>query len=237
VNGAAQNPSIGVVLQELGNRVTAFAPHLLAMVLVLLAGLILAGVAHVVLRWLLKAFRFDRLAANVGVSSILERAGIRRPPSNLLALLVAWSLLAAFVLLSVAVLDLPIAVDVLSRALLYLPKLFIALALLLLGALLAAFLSRTVLIAAVNAGLPSARTLAGAVRAGVLIVALTMALEYVGVGSQVILVAFTILFGGTVFAAALAFGLAGKDLARDLLQMLVTRSRGDAPGEDQRRHL
>jgi hypothetical protein len=52
---------------------------------------------------------------------------------------------------------------------------------------------------------------------------IAMVLEHVGVGRQVIVAAFTILFGGTVFALALAFGLAGKELATDVLRALVTR--------------
>jgi hypothetical protein len=62
-----------------------------------------------------------------------------------------------------------------------------------------------------------------------------MALEHLGVGRQIILVSFTILFGGVVLALSLAFGYAGRDLARELLEKLARK--GEPPREDPLRHL
>jgi hypothetical protein len=148
----------------------------------------------------------------------------------------AWTLLAVFVLLAIAALDLEFAMDLVSRALAYLPQVLLAGALLLLGALVGAFVRRSVLIAAVNAGLPSARALAGAAHTALLVLFAAMALEHLGVGRQVILTSFTIAFGGVVFALALAFGLAGRDLARDVLERALRSTPGEAP-DDARRHL
>ncbi|HET7294516.1 MAG TPA: hypothetical protein VFM88_18975, partial [Vicinamibacteria bacterium] len=138
--------------------------------------------------------------------------------------------------LAIGALNLQFAMDLLSRTLSYVPQVIIAGALLALGALVSAFLRRSVLIAAVNAGLPSARLLAGGVHTALMVLFVAMALEHLGVGRQIIVVSFTILFGGVVFALSLAFGLAGRDLARDFLERLV---RGPAPEEkpDDLRHL
>jgi hypothetical protein len=62
-----------------------------------------------------------------------------------------------------------------------------------------------------------------------------MALEHLGVGRQTLLISFTILFGGIVLALALAFGLAGRDLAKDLLERLTRR--GEAGKSDELHHL
>jgi hypothetical protein len=126
--------------------------------------------------------------------------------------------------------------DLVSRAVTYLPRVLIALALVLLGALVSAFLRRSVLIAAVNAGLPSARILAAAVHTALMILFAAMALEQLGVGRQVILTSFTILFGGGVFALSLAFGLAGRDLAREFLERLL-RPRAPEDKGDGLHHL
>jgi hypothetical protein len=55
------------------------------------------------------------------------------------------------------------------------------------------------------------------------------------VGRQILLVSFTIAFGGVVLALALAFGLAGRDLARELLAALLRHPPGT--DEDTLRHL
>ena len=88
------------------------------------------------------------------------------------------------------------------------------------------------LIAAVNAGLPSARLLAGGVHTALMVLFVAMALEHLGVGRQIIVVSFTILFGGVVLALALSFGLAGRELARGLLERVVRGPAGEEKRDD-----
>jgi len=218
-------------------RVTALAPNLLAMLIILVAGLILGGAARYLVRLGLSALKVDRFARRTGVSVVLEKGGMRGDPSNVISLAIAWFIVGIFVILAIGALNLELALGLLSRAFLYIPQLLVALALMILGTMVATFLRRTVLIAAVNAGMPAARPLAFAVQVAVIILALAMALEHLGVGRQVILTAFAVLFGGVVFALALAFGLAGRDLAHDLLQRMADRSRPQEPPEDPLRHL
>jgi hypothetical protein len=61
-----------------------------------------------------------------------------------------------------------------------------------------------------------------------------MALEHVGLGRQVVLTAFSIVFGGAVLALALAFGLAGREMAHDALERLLRK--GDERGDDDGLH-
>lgn len=222
-------------LTGFGERLEDFAPRLLAMLVILAVGVLAAGALRLLLAMLLPRLGFDRFAQRVGLAVVLQKGGIRRPPSRVLATTLAWAVLAVFVLLAIGALDLQIAMDLVSRSLAYLPQLLIAVAILILGTLVSAFVRRSVLIAAVNAGLPSARFLAGSAQTALMVLFLAMALEHLGVGRQVILVSFTILFGGAVFALSLAFGLAGRDLARGFLERLAHPPQ-DAEREDLR-HL
>lgn len=200
------------------DRLADFGPNLLAMLLILAVGLMSAAVVRLVVKAVLPRLGFDRFAQRVGLAVVLERGGIANRPSNVVALVLAWGVLAAFVLLAIGTLNLQFAMELVSRGFLYLPQLLVAMGVLILGAMVAGFLRRSVLIAAVNAELPYARVLAGAAHTALLVLAVAMALEHLGVGRQVILAAFTIAFGGVVFALALAFGLAGADLAREFLE-------------------
>jgi hypothetical protein len=219
-----------------GERMAAFGPNILAMLVILVAGLLVAGSLHFVLRLALPRLGFDRFAERLGVEEVLRKGGIARPPSAALALVLAWAVVAIFFVLAIGALNLQFAMDLVSRTFTYLPQVLIAAALLVLGALVSAFLRRSVLIAAVNAGLPSARLLAGAVHTALLVLFVAMALEHLGVGRQVILASFTILFGGAVLALSLAFGLAGRDLAREFLERLVRRPSPDEK-RDELHHL
>jgi hypothetical protein len=214
---------IRTTLVEFGARFQAFVPNLLAMLVLLVVGLLAAGAVRFAVGFVLRRLAFDRFSERTGVRTVLQKGGIRAAPSSFLALTLAWFVLAVFVLLAVAALDLGAAVEVVNRAFAYIPNLLLAGALLLLGSLVAGFARRSVLIAAVNGGIPSARLLAGGAQAAVLVLFGAMALEHLGLGRQVILVSFTILFGGVVFALSLAFGLAGRDLARESLEKMRAR--------------
>jgi hypothetical protein len=220
---------------EFGARLQAFAPNLLAMVVVLLAGVLVAGAVRVALSLLLPRLGVDRFVERSGIGDVARRAGLARRPSRAIALTAAWVVVAVFVLLAVAALDLRVAIDLVSRAFAWLPHLLVAVAVLLAGGLVAGFVRRSVLIAAVNAGLPSARVLASSAHAALVVLFSAMALEEVGLGRRVVLTAFAIFFGGVVLALALAFGLAGKEIARESLERLLRRR--PAEDEDGLKHL
>ena len=224
---------LGKMLSGFGEKLAAFGPNLLAMLLILTAGVIVAGAADLLARFVLARLGFDRLAQQWGVNSVLQFG--RREPSRVVAAVIAWLVLGVFLLLAVSALDLAVAVELISKAFAYLPNVLVAVLILVIGSLVSAFLRRSVLIAAVNAGLPSAHSLAAAVHVALMVVFVAMALEHLGVGRQVILISFAILFGGLVLALALAFGLAGRDLARDYLERVV-RGREEGAG-DELRHL
>jgi hypothetical protein len=222
-------------LGEFGTRMQAFAPSLLAMLVLLVAGAVVAGVVRVALGFLLPLLGVDRFAERSGIGDVARRAGLARRPSRAIALAVAWMVLAVFFLLAVAALNIQVAVGLVSQAFAWLPHLLVAVALLLAGGLVAGFARRSVLIAAVNAGLPSARLLSSGAHAALIVLFAAMALEQVGLGQRVVLTAFAISFGGVVLALALAFGLAGKEIARESLERLLRR-RG-TEDEDGLRHL
>jgi len=220
---------------EFGARLQAFAPNLLAMLVLLVTGAVVAGAVRLALAFVLPRLGVDRFAERSGIGDVARRAGLTRRPSRTIALAVAWIVLAVFVLLAVAALDLRVAVDLVARAFAWLPHLLVAIALLVAGGLVAGFARRSVLIAAVNAGLPSARLLSSGAHAALFVLFAAMALDEVGLGQRVVLTAFAISFGGIVLALALAFGLAGKEIARESLERLLRR-RGPED-EDGLKHL
>src|SRR5262249_20705344 len=159
-----------------------------------------------IVRRLARGIGFDRHMERWGLGSSLRGAGIQRAPSEVLGLILFWVTFVIFASLGVDALGFGTASTILLA---FVPPLFAALLVLLVGWLVANFLSQGLLIAAVNAGLPEARLLSRAVHWGVLLFAGATALTHLGIGKEMVLVAFGITFGGLVFALALAFGLAG----------------------------
>ena len=103
------------------------------------------------------------------------------------------------------------------------------------GWLLGNFFGRAALIASVNAGVKLSSQLSTGVKGLIMIFALVMAFEQLGIGRNTMVAAFTIAFGGIVLALALAFGLGGKDQARSFLEKRFKKN-GSA-GPDDLKHL
>ena len=77
-------------------------------------------------------------------------------------------------------------------------------------------------------GVQYSRLLSLTVKWLVLIVAAAMALDHIGIGRTVLLLAFGIVFGGVVLAIALAVGLGARDaVSRALDRQLREPSGGD----------
>jgi hypothetical protein len=86
------------------------------------------------------------------------------------------------------------------------------------GLLAASFFSRAALLAAVNSNFRSPRLLSLSVRIIIIVFAFSMVFEELGIAEQTMLIAFGIAFGAAMLGLALAFGLGGKDLAREFLE-------------------
>lgn len=210
-------------------------PSIVAMVVVILAAVFAAFVVRAFLRWSLARVGFDRRAREWGLTtgSNLEP---HHEPSWLVARGTFWLVIAAGVALALAVLGASATSAVGVAVLGFLPHLVIGAVVLLVGVGAARFLERSVLIGAVNQGIRQARLLALAVKWIVLVLAAAMALQHVGVGGALPTIAFTIVVGGIVLAAALAVGLG----ARDAVGRTFERSSGGprpAPPEEPREQV
>ncbi len=217
--------------RDMGVRIAAFLPGLLAMLTLLALGVTLGWVARAILTRLARAVDFDRRSGTWGITTVLARAGISRAPSQILGLLAFWGLFAIFATMGIDALALPGAPGATGIMVQLLERLLVAALILVVGWLVANFLGQSVLIAAVSAGVPEARHLARAARWGVLLFAVATTLTQLGIGKEMVLVTFTITFGGLIFALALAFGLGGRALARDILERRLRREQEPHPRE------
>jgi hypothetical protein len=227
--------SVWSALQEARERLAAVLPGLFVMVTLLVLGLFLGWVVRLVLERGARALGFDRVMERWGVAASLRRSGVRRPPSGVLGLLAFWAVFLFFASAGVDALAVPGGHSATALLLAFLPPLFAALLVLVAGWLGANFLSQTILIAAVNARLPEARLLARIAHWAVVLFAVATALTHIGIGKEMVLVAFGITFGGLVLALALAFGLGGRALAADLLARRLRRE--SPPPQERLTHL
>ena len=223
-------------LRQLGEQAVASLSSLLGMLVLVLLGLVVGWLAKQVVYGVLRVLRFDHLCDRLGVGLVVERTGLARSCSYLAGEIVQGLIVLTALLAGLNALGTPLTRNLVERIFLYMPHLLAAVLIFVVGVLVSRFLSRSVLIAAVNENLPSARLLAGLTRFFVIVVTVVAALDELGIGRTTIIVTFAITFGGLVTAAAIAFGLGARDLARDLL---LSQFRPKAPidAKDTMHHL
>ena len=200
---------------QITDQVAKFLPGLLVALLLLLATILVAVLVRTLLLRALRGLEFDQWAERAGVATII--GWLAASPSQSLTRLAYWSVLILGVLVSLTALDASMPSRLALTVFEYFPNVLAALVILVLGSIAAQFLARSTLIGAVNMRLQSARLLSLLVKWLVLLVTVAMALDHLGIGRNVLLLAFGIVFGGIALAAALAIGLGARDAVRDAI--------------------
>ena len=204
-------------MQEIVRSFARFLPRVAVMLVIILVGWLIAYALRFLLRSLLNFARFDKLAENAGAAQMLNKVAL--PSSTeLLSRFVFWIAWLGFILVGISVLGIVGLEEHIGEFFAFLPRLFAGLFLFFIGMLAASFFSRAALLAAVNADLPSPRLIGSTVRTVIVILAVSMAFEELGLAQETVLVGFAIVFGSLMLGLALAFGLGGRELARRYLE-------------------
>jgi hypothetical protein len=196
-------------MDRLGEHLMAVLPPLVAAVIILGVTWVLAVTARWLLTRAFKGLSIDRFLAQTGVSTILAGAG-RIRASRLAASGAYWLILLAGTLTAVNVFDTKMSTQIVERAVLLLPNLVTAGAILLAGAWLSQYLGRSALVWAVNEELPWPRRIGAAVRVASMFVAVVVAAHQLDFAANVFFAAFVIFAGGAVLTLGLALGLGAR---------------------------
>lgn len=194
----------------------SFIPRFLSGLIVLLIGIILATFLKQIL---LELFKFVKL------NSWLKRYGLPQSKegvdwANILAEIVRWFIIILFLVPTSDIWGLGRFVEVLNNLLLFLPNVFISVLLLIVGFVISKLVYDLILASVHGLSKDSARTVALVGRYSVLVFVFLVVFNQLGIASDLI----RILFGGIVamvaLAGGLAFGLGGKDTAREILEKI-----------------
>jgi hypothetical protein len=194
-----------------------FLPKLVTTISIIVVGWLIAIVLRTAVRAVLRWLSFNAWAERSGVASLLKSAGL--PVADVAAgAIVFWLVFLGFLLSGIDVLGFTALQGLLAGFAVFVPRLLVALVILVVAFVVADFAWRATLLAAVNARIPSPRLLSGAVRWLILILAGAMALEQIAVARTVVLTALAIAFGAVMLGIAIAFGLGGRGIAKRILE-------------------
>jgi len=212
-----------------------FLPGILALLLGVIILTLIGALLAAMLRRLLQSLRFDERLAHNTIVPISDWA-----PAHSATLLVTrgvfWGCVILGCIVGIIAFDAAYSGNFQMSSLLlpYLTHSVGAVILLILGTLIARFLSRSVLIGAVNQNLQYARFLSLGVKWMVLVITAAMVLDHLQIGGTIVDLAFGILFGGIVLTLSLAVGLGSREIVSRSLEKNVDHPVDSMPPESYR---
>src|SRR5919202_1786213 len=185
-------------------------PALLGALIIVFAGYLLARVMEKLVERFLRRIRLNRFLERGGVMQAVERSGAHLNPARVLSNLVFWLVMFAVILIAANALGLQSLANVFSELVSYIPSVIAAIVIVLIGIVLGGFVGG--LIAAAVGAMHGGRALARIGRGGVILLAVFMALQELGIATDIVTTAFAILFGAIALALARALGLGNREL-------------------------
>jgi hypothetical protein len=207
-------------------------PKILGFLLILGAGWILAALFAGAVEAILRRVRFNDMAHRSGLAGFVDKTGADTDAIGFVALVAKWFVRLIALVVAFDALGLPAVSEILRQLLLWLPNLVVALVVLVIGGLAASALSGVVQASAAGAGLSRPDIMATIARYSVWVFAIVVAVNQVGIASDLVNTLFTAVVAGLALALGLAFGLGGRDTAADILNELYVRMRGRAKLDD-----
>lgn len=205
---------------SLSYQIAAYLPYIVGAVLVFVVGWMIA----VALGWLttrvIKTLKIDKVIEKTDLKEKIEKGGIKLNIAQIGGWTVKWFLVLVFLMAAVDILGLEAVSDFLNKIVLYIPNVVVAVIVLVLGFLIAEFLNKTVKAGVKTTGIGYENLLASIAKWAVIVFAVFMALEQLGVGVALVKILFTGLVAMVAIAGGLAFGLGGKDSAESILSKI-----------------
>jgi len=214
-------------------QLAVIVPSFFGAALILVAGYFLAQLIERGTDALLKRLNFNKMAEAGGFSEAVGRTGSRLDPTHIVGKLLFWLVMLIVILLASAALGLSSINDMFGTMLSYIPTLIAAVVIVIIGMIVGEFFRGIVLASA--GGVEGVPTLARMTKAAVVTISVFMAMQQLGVASEIITAAFTLIVGAIALAAGLAFGLGNKDLAGEITRRWYEEGRARRLQRRQRR--
>jgi hypothetical protein len=209
--------AVSGALSDLYSRLISFLPNFLVAVIILVVGWVIAVAVAKLIKTVLKSVKLDEVGDKLGLDQISARTGVKMSVSGAIAWIIKWFLLLAIFLAAADILGLVQVSEFLNQVLFYIPNVVAGAAILLVGSLLARFLSRVVRHSVQAAGLSNADLIASVTQWAVIVFTLLATLDQLKVAQAFVQTLFTGIIAMVAIAGGLAFGLGGRDHASRVL--------------------
>ena len=187
-------------------------PALIGAIIILLIGFIIAKVLQGIVTRVLQSMGFEGWMEKGGIKQFFDRSQTSQTPLSILGKLVFWLVFFIAITMAVDTLGISAISDVLAQFIAYIPQIIAAILILVLATLLANF------VAGIVRGATGSNVIGSVAQYGIIVFAAFAALTQLGIAEELIAPTFLILLGAVALAAAIAFGLGGQGVARQMVE-------------------
>jgi hypothetical protein len=193
-------PATGVL-----NQIFDIIPGLFAALIIVAIAVFIGKIASGLIEGLLKSVGFDKVLGLMGLSD----AGKDSSPSGIVAKVINFAIILFASMEAFKVLGLNSISDIINRFILFGGQIVMGVVILVVGLMIANFAENAIK----GSGASNAGFLATFAKVGIMVLAIAMGLQEMGIASEIINLAFGLLLGAVAVAIAIAFGIGGKDVA------------------------
>jgi hypothetical protein len=199
------------------SQIIAFIPTIILAILLLGLGYLLAKVVSIATIRFLQLVGFDNLINRTAVQTLLERSGTKQKISELLGMIGFWIIFLVFLIKASDTLGLSMVSDALTGLANYIPKIGIAVLVLIIGLIAANFVRELITMTCSSAGITHGTMVAQAVYVAVVLLIVVTAIDVLGIDTQLLNNTIVILLAGLIGGAALSFGLGSRNAVANLI--------------------
>jgi hypothetical protein len=220
-------------LKATGEKIIGLLPALLGALVILLLGWILAKILKAALVRILVAVRLEKFSARSGLSKFLSRGDIKHSLADILGTVFFWIVFLFFIDLAADVLKFTLLQNLINSIISFIPRLVVAVLIIVIGVLLSSFFKGLVRVAASSYALVRAELLGSIVQYLIIFFTLAVALEQLGVATNILVYSVLIIIGALAFGFALAFGLGSREVAGKIVNKILEPEKTAARGSGQ----
>lgn len=204
-------------------------PKILGFLLIVVAGWLIAALAERAVAAVLRTIHFNDLSERSGLSDFVRKMGTDTDASDVIGVVGKWFIRLIALVVAFDALGLPAVSDVLRQLLLWLPNAVVAMVVLVIGGLAARTLSHLVRATAAEGGLGNPNFLAKVANTWVWAFAIVVAVNQIGIATDLVNTLFMAFVGAIALAVGLSFGLGGRDTAAEIVRLWWRRGQ-EEPG-------
>ncbi|QHI35801.1 Small-conductance mechanosensitive channel [Kordia antarctica] len=208
---------------EMGKTIAEGAPKVLFALLILLIGWLITKVIVFILKRTLRFAKVDKLTTLINEKDVFGKTDLKFNVTNVIVGFVKWIMFLVFLIVAVDIMEWQIVSIEIGKLLSYLPRLFSAIALFMIGLYIANFLKKAIKGVFESFDLNGTKIISNLVFYLIVIIVSITALNQAGIDTDIITKNLTIILGAFLGAIALGFGLGSKEVVGDLLRAFYTR--------------